>query len=184
MEPEQLIKRCIDNDPVAQELLYRRYASKMFGVCLRYAPNKMEAEDILQEGFIKVFNNLKKFRGDGSFEGWIRRTMVNTAINHYRKNVRYFQDIDIDSVDIHDTFDKDGISNLTEAELLKLIQELPEGYRMVFNLYVIEGYSHKEIGEQLNIAENTSKSQLSRARGVLQAKVKKLYNIKLYEQSA
>ena len=179
MEPEQLIKRCIDNDPVAQELLYRRFAAKMFGVCLRYAPNKMEAEDILQEGFVKVFNNLKKFRGDGSFEGWIRRTMVNTAINHYRRNVRYFQDIDIDSVDIHDTFDKDGISNLTEAELLKLVQELPEGYRMVFNLYVIEGYSHKEIGEQLNIAENTSKSQLSRARGVLQAKVKKLLMLEL-----
>jgi RNA polymerase sigma-70 factor (ECF subfamily) len=184
MEPEQLIERCINNDVVAQELLYRRYASKMFGVCLRYASNKMEAEDILQEGFIKVFANLKNYRGEGSFEGWIRKTMVNTAINHYRKNLRYFQNIDIESVDIHDTFDKNGLSSLTEEELLKLVQELPQGYRMVFNLYVIEGYSHKEIAEQLNISENTSKSQLSRARGVLQAKVKKLYNIKYYEQSA
>ncbi|HRS53934.1 MAG TPA: sigma-70 family RNA polymerase sigma factor [Bacteroidales bacterium] len=185
MEPEQdLINRCINNDPVAQELLYRRYASKMFGVCMRYAANKMEAEDILQEGFIKIFTNLSKYRGEGSFEGWIRRTMVNTAINHYYKNIKFLQDIDIDEVDIVNFFDQDAISNLSEAELLKLIQELPEGYRMVFNLYVIEGYSHKEIAEQLGITENTSKSQLSRARAALQNKIRKLYNINFYEQSA
>jgi RNA polymerase sigma factor (sigma-70 family) len=180
---KELVKRCLKNDSGAQELLYRRYASKMLGVCLRYAKNKMEAEDILQEGYIKVFNSLTSFQFKGSLEGWVRRIMVNTAINFYRSSLKYVQSLDDD-----DMSDKNMPSIamndlLSTKELLRIIQELPEGYRVVFNLFAIEGYSHKEIAEILGISENTSKSQLSRARVVLQNKLKVLNSV-MYEETA
>jgi RNA polymerase sigma-70 factor (ECF subfamily) len=144
----------------------------MFGICLRYAKNQMEAEDVLQEGFIKVFRYLKDYRNDGSLEGWIRRTMVNTAINFYKKRIKYQKDLSLDQTEPINTDEESAIDKLSAKELLELIRQLPDGYRMVFNLNVIEGYTHKEIGEMLNISENTSKSQLSRARNVLQEKLK------------
>lgn len=145
----------------------------MYGICLRFARNQMEAEDVMQEGFIKVFRYLKDYRNDGSLEGWIRRTMVNTAINFYKKKIKYQKDVSLDQGEPISVEEESAIDRLSTQELLEMIRELPDGYRMVFNLNVIEGYTHKEIGDMLNISENTSKSQLSRARGVLQEKLKK-----------
>ena len=173
---EELIRRCLNNNVKAQEEFYRRYASKMYGVCLRFAKNRMEADDFLQEGFIKVFINLGSFRGDGSLEGWIRRTIVNTAINLIKKNHKYLQDTELDKAEVVET-QASALENLSAEELLGMIAELPVGYRMVFNLNVIEGYTHKEIGELLNISENTSKSQLSRARSALQRKITQLHEV-------
>ena len=169
---EGFIERCLNNDSKAQEELYQTFAPKMFGICLRYARNQMEAEDILQEGFIKVFKYLKDYRNDGSLEGWIRRTMVNTAINFFRKTAKYQKDLPIETAEPINHHEETAIDRLSAKELLEFIRELPDGYRMVFNLNIIEGYTHKEIGEMLNISENTSKSQLSRARSVLQARLK------------
>ncbi|MCD4683809.1 MAG: sigma-70 family RNA polymerase sigma factor [Bacteroidales bacterium] len=146
----------------------------MYGVCLRFAKNQMEADDILQEGFIKVFLNLRTFRNEGSLEGWIRRTIVNTAINLFKKNAKYLKDIEIDKAEIVQNTEEGALDKISVEELLNLIRELPAGYRMVFNLNVIEGYTHKEISELLKISENTSKSQLSRARQTLQKKLSKL----------
>jgi RNA polymerase sigma-70 factor (ECF subfamily) len=140
---------------------------------MRYAKDRFEAEDILQIGFVKVFRKVGEFRGDGSFEGWIRRIMVNTAIESYRKNQRIMNVVDIDEVfDAPQvTFDMNG---LEVKDLMNLIQSLSAGYKLVFNLYAIEGYSHKEIAEQLGITEGASKSQLSRARAILKEKIRKM----------
>lgn len=180
---KELIKRCLENEPVAQDLLYRRYASKMLGVCLRYTKNKMEAEDILQEGYIKVFKYLETYKFDGSLEGWIRRIMVNTAINLYKASIKDVQSLDDTEYGEKEMPNVIMTDVLSTNELLKTIQGLPEGYRAVFNLYAIEGYSHKEIGEMLNISESTSKSQLSRARVTLQNKINKLNSV-LHEKTA
>ena len=174
---ENLIQLCLTNDVKAQEEFYRRFAPKMYGVCLRYAKNRMEADDYLQEGFIKVFSNLGSFRNEGSLEGWIRRTIVNTAINLIKRNTKYLNDIEIEKADLVQQAEAGPIENMGASELLELISELPVGYRMVFNLNVVEGYTHKEIGKLLNISENTSKSQLSRARATLQRKIAELQAI-------
>lgn len=168
---EEFIKRCLKNDSKAQEMLYKHFAPKMFGVCLRFAKNYSEAEDLLQDGFVKVLTHLKDYRNEGSFEGWIRRTFVNNAINFYRKNLKSNQELDIDDVEIPNTQELSAIEKLSTNELLEIIHELPDGYRIVFNLHVIEGYSHKEIAKMLKIKENTSKSQLSRAKQVLQKRL-------------
>jgi RNA polymerase sigma-70 factor (ECF subfamily) len=143
------------------------------GNCLRYAKDTFEAEDVLQMGFVKVFQKVSDFRGEGSFEGWVRRIMVNTAIESYRKNLRNLNIVDIDEVydQPQNTFDMSG---LELKDLLKLVQQLSNGYRLVFNMYVIEGYSHKEIAKQLGITEGASKSQLSRARAILKEKIIKM----------
>lgn len=169
---EDLIYRCLQNEVRAQEEFYKRFARKMYGVCLRFAKNQMEADDILQDGFIKVFTNLKTYRGEGSLEGWVRRTIVNTAINLYKKNAKYLRDIEIEKAEVVQNTEEGALDKITVQELLALISKLPTGYRMVFNLNVIEGYTHKEISQLLNISENTSKSQLSRARQTLQKKLK------------
>jgi RNA polymerase sigma-70 factor (ECF subfamily) len=160
------------SDLYTQELIYRQFAPKMYGICLRFAGNKMEADDILQEGFIKVLTKLKDFRNEGSFEGWIRKTIINTAINYYRKNLKYskFQNIDEYEVPVSN-YEENIFDKISKEELIDLVHELPNGYRTVFNLNVIEGYTHKEIGEMLSISDNTSKSQLTRARSILQKKV-------------
>jgi len=174
---EELIDRCLQNNSRAQESFYRRFAPKMYGVCLRFAKNQMEADDILQEGFIKVYLNLKAFRNEGSLEGWIRRTIVNTAINYYKKNAKYLKDIEIEKAEIMHNINEGALDKISVKELLSLIRELPSGYRMVFNLNVMEGYTHKEISQLLDISENTSKSQLSRARQTLQRKLKEISSI-------
>jgi RNA polymerase sigma factor (sigma-70 family) len=165
---KELIERCLENDSRAQEFLYKRFSRRMYGVCLRFARNTLEADDILQEGFIKVFSFLKDFRHDGSLEGWVRRTIVNTAINYYNSKQNEWNETSIDKAESYQSVTGDILEKISTADLLNLIHELPEGYRMVFNLYVIEGYNHQEIAEMLHISENTSKSQLSRARMVLQ----------------
>jgi RNA polymerase sigma factor (sigma-70 family) len=155
-----------------QQELYNRFAPKMYGVCLRYASNAEEAEDILQEGFIKVFKKIESFRGDGSFEGWIRRIFVNTAIEHYRKKI-YLQPItDVEENTVEGNY-LNVLDNLAEKDIIHLVQQLSPGYRTVFNMYVVEGYTHKQIAEVLGISEGTSKSQLSRAKMILQEMVKK-----------
>jgi RNA polymerase sigma-70 factor (ECF subfamily) len=165
---KELIDKCLENDSRAQEFLYKRFSNRMYGVCLRFARNTLEADDILQEGFIKVFSYLKDFRQEGSLEGWIRRTIVNTAINYYNSKQNEWNETSIDKAQFYQTETEDVLDKISAADLLNLIRELPEGYRMVFNLYVIEGYNHQEIAEMLHISENTSKSQLSRARMALQ----------------
>lgn len=149
-----------------QKMLYDRFAPKMYGVCLRYAGNENDANDILQEGFIKVFKNLEKFRREGSFEGWVRRIFVNTAIEHYRKRVKLYNVTEVQENTAEDT-NLDALDNLATKDILNVINELSPGYKAVFNMHVIEGYSHKEIADILGITEGTSKSQLARAKGVL-----------------
>lgn len=169
---KELIARCLQGDHKAQESLYRQFAPRMYGVCLRFARNNFEADDILQDAFIKVFTHLNDFSHQGSFEGWIRRIVINTAINYYKSKIRERDEISIDRAGGENDLETIDIDCMTRDDLLKIIRELPEGYRMVFNLYIIEGYNHQEIGKMLNISESTSKSQLSRARATLQEKIK------------
>ena len=150
-----------------QEELYRRFSPRMYAVCLRYAGYAEEAEDILQEGFLKVFKYIGQYRFEGSFEGWIRRIVVNEALTFLRRNRSMYLETDLEQADREPDYNALG-DHLEAEDLLKMIQELPTGYRIVFNLYAIDGYSHKEIAEHLGISENTSKSQLSRARTFLQ----------------
>ena len=175
----EIIKACIKGDRKAQKQLYQLFADKMYGVCLRYADNADDAKDILQDGFIKVFVNLKQFNNKGSFEGWIRRIMVNTALEKFRdKSYLFAVNMEL-GYETKDTEYDHILTELAAKDLLRLIQELSPQYRMVFNLYAIEGYSHKEICEMLNIKEGTSKSNLSRAREILKEKVKKYYGVKI-----
>ncbi|MBC7946940.1 MAG: sigma-70 family RNA polymerase sigma factor [Chitinophagaceae bacterium] len=172
IDESDLIRGCIQGERRMQEELYRRFSPRMYAVCLRYAGNSEEAEDILQEGFIKIFKKLDTFRGDGSFEGWIRRIFVNTAIEHFRRK-RYLQPV---TEKEENTIEGKGISvldELAEKDILDLVRQLSPGYRTVFNMYVVEGYTHKEIGDILGISEGTSKSQLSRAKVILQEMVRK-----------
>jgi len=173
LSEHDLIKSCLAKDKKAQKELYKKYAATMFGICLRYCKKRTEAEDILQEAFVKIYSNLKSYRSDGSFEGWLKRITVNTALNFYKSNIKRCFDASIDDMNDSEMPYTEGISNaeVSAEELLKIINTLADGYRVVFNLYAIEGYSHKEIAQMLNISENTSKSQLSRARSILQQKV-------------
>ncbi|BAU52281.1 RNA polymerase sigma factor [Mucilaginibacter gotjawali] len=171
---EELIKRCKAGERKAQELLYKQFASKMLGVCFRYATDKMEAEDMLQNGFIKVFQKLADYRGEGSFEGWIRRIMVHSSIEYYRKHHKMMQVVDIEEAGSETSSNPLATAKLAAEDLLMLIRQLSPGYRIVFNLYAIEGYSHKEIAAIAGITEGASKSQLSRARSILREQVIKL----------
>ena len=159
----ELIKGCVDNDVQCQKVLYEKYAPKMMGVSLRYCNSKMEAEDVLQDAFIKVFDKIKTFKGVGSFEGWIRKIVVFTALKSNDKRVRKFEPGSLENVQ-EQSFDPLAISNMETANLLSILQELPDGYKAVFNLYAVEGYSHREIGEILGISDVTSRSQYSRAK--------------------
>lgn len=170
MTERELIEGCLRGNPQCERALFDRYAGRMMSVCLRYAKEHSEAEDILQEGFIKVYANLKSFRHEGSFEGWVRRIMVTSALKYLRK-ARPTQELSVieefrESPDLPDV-----IAHLGEQEIMKLVCNLPDGYRAVFNLYVIEGYKHQEIADMLSIEESTSRSQLVKARKWLQEKV-------------
>jgi RNA polymerase sigma factor (sigma-70 family) len=167
-----LIEGCQREDRKMQQQLYQRFAPKMYGVCLRYAGSIEEAEDILQEGFIKVFRKIGSFRGEGSFEGWIRRIFVNTAIEHFRRK-SYVQPItEREETTVENKY-LSVLDSLAEKDIINLVQQLSPGYRTVFNMYVIEGYTHRQIAEILGISEGTSKSQLSRAKSILQELVQK-----------
>ena len=169
----ELIKGCIREDAACQRSLFTRYASSLLGVCNRYARNKEDAEDILQDGFIKIFNKINQFKGEGSFEGWMRRVVVNTALKKYTLS-RYSKEVSVEEVrentDI-DVNDVPSFNHLTEKDLLVIINKLPDGYRLVFNLYVIEGYQHDEIAKMLGIQPGTSRSQLVKARNLLQKEI-------------
>ncbi len=169
MEEKTLIQSCIRGDKSAQHLLYKKFSSLVFGICLRYAKNRMEAEDSMQEAFVKIYNHLKDYQSAGSFEGWVRRIAVNTAITGYRKNLRGRLE---DEIDYRSEYASSLVEHhevdYTMEELMICVQALPSGYRTVFNLYAVEGYKHKEIAEMLEIDVNTSKSQFSRAKGQLQ----------------
>lgn len=172
-----IIERCRSNDRKAQQALYTIYAPAMYGVCLRYYPNAEVARDVLQDGFIKVFENIRSFRFEGSFEGWIRRIMVNTALEYHRRKTAG-RDVEINE----EVFGEQELETLdTDYQLLlTVVASLPQQYRLVFNLYAIEGYSHAEIGALLNISESTSKSNYSRARMILREKVSQIEKFEEY----
>ena len=168
-----IIKGCLAGNRRDQELLYRRHAAKLYAVCLQYSGNDDEARDILQEGYIKIFENLITYKNEGSFEGWMRRIIVNTALEKYRSKHNLYRVDDIDLIKEPDAApETEDYAGLEAVDLLDIIRELPPKYRMVFNLFAIEGYSHKEISQMTKISEGTSKSNLSRARIILQKKVK------------
>ena len=170
---KNVIRESIKGNRSAQKFLYETLSGKMYGLCIRYARDETEARDILQDGFVKVFQNLEQFRFQGSFEGWVRRIMVNTALERFRKEDRLTASIE--DVDFQDPPGSENIlSELSAQDLLQMIRELSPQYRVVFNLFAIEGYSHKEISQMLNISEGTSKSNLSRARNILQEWIKRL----------
>lgn len=181
---EELISGCIKGKRSAQKALYDLYASRMFGICLRYARNRDDAEDMLQEGFIKIYSSMSSFRGQGSFEGWMKRIMVNNALNMLRKNAKafLFSELNESTYVVPDETENENdlmklYGEISPQVLMKQIAALPDGYKVVFNLYAIEDYSHKEIGEMLNISENTSKSQLSRARKYLRKRLEELISV-------
>lgn len=167
MTDEQLVSGCIKGDPNAQKALYQQFARKMMSVCMRYANNREQAQDMLQDGFVKVFQKIDHFRGDGPLGGWIARTMVNTALDHIRRNKPYDHSVDLTEAEYLHQEDATALSSMSTDELMELIQALPTGYRTVFNLFVIEGYQHKDIADMLGISENTSKSQFMKARAYL-----------------
>jgi RNA polymerase sigma factor (sigma-70 family) len=176
-QEDELIKKCVEWDQRAQNMLYKRFASKMFSVCFRYARNREEAEDILQEGFMKVFDKIHTFKNEGSLEGWIRRIMVNTAIQKYReKKSKAGLIISLESFpeNLNHASTDDAISKMGANELIQMIQKLTPSYQMVFNLYVFEGLKHREIAERLGISEGTSKSNLADARTILKKEINKM----------
>ena len=178
---ERLVRKCIKGDNQAIEELYHLVSAGLFGVCLRYANNWEDAQDLLHDGFLKIMDNLSQFRWEGSFEGWLRRIMVNEAINYYRKgNIIQFQEYE--NVDFKiEGFELSALEKMTQQELLDLLDQLPVGYRIVFNLFAIEEFSHLEISKILGISESTSKSQYRKARLKLQELVIKLNKVPIKE---
>ena len=175
---KKIIAGCKEGDRHAQKSLFDKYAPTMLAICMRYCKDKCEAEDLLHDSFIKVFLNIKDFRGDGSFEGWIKRIVINTTLNHRQKTFKHSYHHDFDEIretEIIETDDNENDNDesveFSEEELINAIQELPIGYRTVFNMYVFESFKHKEIAKKLEITENTSKSQLRKARTLLKKRL-------------
>ncbi|WP_303179725.1 RNA polymerase sigma factor [uncultured Butyricimonas sp.] len=173
MDEAWVIEECRKGNPKAQKSLYEYFAPRMMGVCIRYAGNRDAAGDLLQDGFVKVFTRLNEYMAVGSFEGWMRKIFINCALERIRKE-RIFSRVVEGEIDVEDTIPS-VLETLTEMEMLQMIRLLSEGYRTVFNLFAIEGFSHKEIGEMLHITEGTSRSQYARARQCLQEMIRKMY---------
>ncbi len=173
----ELLRGCIENNAKVQKLFFERFAPKMFGVCLRYASCKEEAEDMLQDGFVRVFNNLSSYRNEGSLEGWIRRIIVHVAIRFKQSQKLQFKEHTYLENTTEVAASPEILNQLDQSEMLSLVQTLPEGYRMIFNLHAIEGYSHGEIAQLLDIQESTSRSQLAKARKWLLQKIQDYYKI-------
>lgn len=173
---KNIIEDCIAGKRKAQKFLFEKYKSSMLGVCLRYCKSKDEAEDVLMEAFMTILSQIHSYRGEGSIDQWIRRIVVNTAINNYRKNLKHYFHADIENIAETD-IDEDNKFEISDKQsvddIMKAMQQMPEGYKMVLNLYVVEGYKHKEIAEMLNISIGTSKSQLFKARKIIQEKLSK-----------
>lgn len=170
----KLVRECLRKKPEAQRALYEQHKVMLFRVCLRYAKDRLEAEDMLQDGFIKIFQDLKQYQGKGALGAWMRKVVVNTALQHLRKNKRLQAEVELDQIaDTHHT-GEDVFARLGAEALTRLVQQLPDGYRVVFNMYVVEGYAHKEIAEKLGFTTNTSKSQLSKAKATLRKMLEKI----------
>lgn len=172
-QEEQLVKSCLKGNATAQRALYEHFKVPMFRLCLRYAKDRPEAEDLLQDGFIRVFSDLYQYKFNGALGGWIRRVMVNVALQHIRKNKKMSNIVELETVADDYQTDEDVFSNMGVKALTKMIQKLPPGYRAVFNMYVIEGYSHKEIAEKMGFTIGSSKSQLSKAKALLRKMLEK-----------
>ncbi len=179
---DSIILRCKKNDSKAQKELYDYYAPILYGICLRYVSEKSVAADILQESFLKILTKIDDFSGIGSFEGWMKRIVVNTAITEYHKNKKHNYNIEIDEIK-ENKIEGNHYSNeeFTQDELMNVIKTLPPGYRIIFNMYAIEGFKHKEISKEMNIDVSTSKSQYSRAKKLIQKKLAELSKIKIHE---
>lgn len=173
---ERLIKACLRNDRASQKQLYEQYAEVMLGVCYRYTKSVNDAEDVLQEGFIKVFTKLHQYKSEGELGAWIRRIMVTTALNFLKTNVKYRDQLAFDNTELHPVADDDPGVLLDAKELASMIRQLPAGYQAIFNLHAVEGYTHPEIGALLGINEGTSRSQYARARALLVTWLKKYYS--------
>lgn len=176
-----LISRCRRDDAAAQRVVYQQYQRTLYGICLRYADNRDDALDLLQDSFIRIFRNIDSFRGEGSFEGWMRRITVRLCIEYCRKRTRFLR-VDLKHAQ-EVAVETDVWASVSRDEILRLISQMPPGYRMVFNLYAVEGYSHQEIADMLGISEGASKSQLSRARRYLQQRLMRLGEEDAYESS-
>jgi RNA polymerase sigma-70 factor (ECF subfamily) len=173
---QEIIKGCIGGDSKAQKRLYDQYSKIMFGICLRYSNSYDDAKDILQDGFIKIFGKIGQFSFSGSFEGWMKRIFINTALEHYRTNKNYQNQTDVEFANDNPHHDY-TIEKITQKEIMTILNKMSPGYRSVLNLFIIEGYSHAEIGEMMGISEGTSKSQLSRARVILQQEILKMQKV-------
>lgn len=167
MNEIELAGLCAQNDSKAQHLLYDLYHKRLLGICMRYGKSNTEAEDILQMGMMKIFKNIGTFTGNGSLEGWMKRVVVNVAIDNFRKNSKHYHLEELDRIDEVPVIDPEAAENLAVDDIMMAVQQLPDGYRMVFNLYAMEGYTHHEIAEQLGVSVSTSKTQLLRARRFL-----------------
>lgn len=171
----ELIDACLRHEQYAQRMLFDTYAAKLLGVCYRYAPSQADAEDILQDAFVKIFDNLDKFRKESSLETWMTRIAINTAISYLRLNKKYTNESDLEVVENHSSHSNEQFNNIDTKILMKCIQDLPDGYRVVLNMFAIEGYSHKEIADELGITESTSRSQFFRAKAILEKKLNGIY---------
>lgn len=174
MDDFTLVTECSKGSLKAQRALFDKFAPKMLAICNRYVKNNDEAEDVLQDGFVKVFQKIPEFKMEGSLEGWVKRIMINTALDAIRKNKKRLFDMSVDDVQHKVSFTDNQFDNMQVEQLMKLVQAMPDGYRFVFNMFAIEGYSHKEIAETLGITENTSKSQYLRARTYLRTQLELL----------
>ncbi|HAS43812.1 MAG TPA: RNA polymerase subunit sigma [Microscillaceae bacterium] len=178
MTDQELVKGCKAKDPIAQKLLFQKYSRKLMGICRRYTQNKEDAEDVFQEAFVRVFKALATVEKIASLEVWIKKIVIHTAINYFHRHKKHYGHYNQEFLLQPTAGDELILSKLSNEELLKLVHGLPDGYRMVFNLFVIEGYAHKEIAELLKISESTSKTQLLKAKKMLKKRFKKLESIR------
>lgn len=178
MDQLKLVKDCLRGNSQAQRQLYDQYAPQMLGVCYRYTRSMRDAEDILQEGFIKVFHHLNQYKNEGELGAWIRRIMVNTALNYLKRNRKYQEEMFFTEAYLHPVADDDPAVRVQAKELADMIRQLPQGYQVIFNLHAVEGFSHVEIGQMLGISDGTSRSQYARARNLLITWIEKSSNEK------
>ena len=174
MDEESLIAGCIKGNQMAQKALFDSFSPKFFALCLRYMRSTDDAEDVLQEGMVKIFTKLPEYKGKGSFEGWMRRIIVNTCLDQIRKNQKLKLDVSIDKEEYKLSMNANILENMSANELIEEIKKMPPGYRVVFNMFAVEGYSHQEIAEKLGVKESTSKSQYLRARAYLKERIEKI----------
>ena len=176
MDEESLIASCIKGNQMAQKTLFDSFSPKFFSLCLRYMNSTDDAQDVLQDGMVKIFTKLPEYSGKGSFEGWMRRIIVNTCLDQIRKNQKLKLDVSIDKEEYKLSMNANILENLSVNELMEEIKKMPPGYRVVFNMFAIEGYSHQEISEKLGVKESTSKSQYFRARAYLKERIENIYD--------